>query len=110
MINISPRLLIHSATLKTDEVSDDWGNEDSSTVVNLSKIRYERTTKLVQSSTNKELILNAVLWFDTANSLPNGTTFKKGQTITFDGEDHKIEIIKRYYDDQRLSHYELGLL
>jgi hypothetical protein len=110
MINIPKRLLIHSAILKTNEVLDDWGNDKSHNDVNLLNVRYERTTKLVQSPTNKELILNAILWFDTANSLPSGTTFEKGQEITFDGEVHKIEVIKRYYDDTRLSHYELGLL
>jgi len=110
MIRIPKRLLIHSATLKV--YSKDW-TQDKETSVDtlLTNVRYERVTKLNQTSkTNKDLALKATLWYDSSNSSPKGVNFVEGQIIEFEGVPHTIEVINYYYDDKGLGHEQLGLV
>lgn len=107
---ISKRFLIHSATLKTAETRDKWDKVISATDVPLTFIRVDETNKLVQSSTNMEEQLTAIVFYDTINSRPQNVTFVKDQILVYNGDERRIKTIEPMYDNSRLHHYEIGII
>jgi plasmid replication initiation protein len=64
----------------------------------------------VQTPSNQELKLTAVIFFDITHSRPVGTTFTADQPIIFNGVEHRIVTVEDIYDDEQLHHWELGVV
>lgn len=107
---IPRRMLIHSAQHKTEKATDEWGNEAWSPGSTLSYVRFEPTNKLAMSKDNNEVQLSLLMFFDTRNSLPNGRYFSVGECIEWENEEYIIITAERLYDDERLHHWEVGLV
>lgn len=112
---IQKRLLIHSGVLVTGGTNDIWQKTAATVNVDLKKIRFDNTDKIVKSPTNIERQLTAIMFFDIVNSEPKGQTFVKNQIIKFQTNflplaERRIETIEEVYDGKKLHHYEIGVI
>lgn len=107
---IRKRLLIHSATLrqKTGH-TDSWQNNDYNDI-SLTRVRFEPSNKLVQTPENQETQLLGILFYDSVNSRPLNTTFNPDDLLVFNGRTYTITVVEELYDDEKLHHYEIGLI
>jgi len=103
-------MLIHSGTITGVTTTDRWGNETTTPPVDLKFIRIEPTTKIVKDKQNNEIQLSNLMFYDCKNSLPKGATFNEDTVITINGKEHTIKVIDKLYDENKLHHYELGLI
>lgn len=110
MRSIPKRLLIHSATIKSIETEDRWGNVTTTPPVDLKFIRLEPTKTIVKDSQNNDIQLSTLLFYDCKNSVPKNVEFAKDTLITINGVDHTIKTVEALYDERKLHHYEVGLL
>ena len=76
----------------------------------IKKIRIEPCSRLVTAKDNRQVSLSAVLFYDCKNSRPKNQIFSQGQKVIWNGTEHIIETIEPLYDDNKLHHYELGLI
>lgn len=108
---IRKRLLIHGVTLEKVNSSQEWGTENT-TDYNLTFVRVDPTSQLVQTKDNQERRLTHVLFYDNENSegLPNNVTFEVNDNIIFQGRRHVIVSVMELYDRRKFHHYELGLI
>jgi hypothetical protein len=103
-------LLHDSATLSTSTPDALYTSQDAWTATaTLTSIRIVPSERYIVDKQNRQVQLSAVLFFDTVNSRPLGTTFSVGQRITAYGIDYTIATIATYKADRRVHHYELGL-
>ena len=105
---IPKTLLIHSAEL-FEEKEGGWQEPAREKIAELSRIRIEPCSRLVQTDSNRSVTLEATLFYDCRNSSPANVEFKQGQRLTFGGELYKIELVEPLYDNKRLHHLEVGL-
>ena len=63
------RIMTHSATLREPNTTDEWGVM-TYTETSLSKVHIQPTHTIVKSADNKEVNLNATLFYDPRVSLP----------------------------------------
>ncbi|MDL2257584.1 minor capsid protein [Eubacteriales bacterium OttesenSCG-928-K08] len=108
-------LLPHSCThLYGEKTSDEWGNETYSNSQELTRVRFEPSSKLVKTRDNQEVQLSMLCFFDCVNSTPQGWRFhlaeSVGDGIVWDGMPFEIATIDAIYTAQTLHHYELGLI
>lgn len=107
-----PKLfLIHSAVHRSGKTLDDWGNETWATETDLSRVRFEPSSKLVKTTDNTEVQLSAIMFFDCRNSKPNGEVFGLGDEIEFN--DTKYTVVggtEPLYEATRAHHYEVELI
>ncbi len=87
-----------------------WQNQTLQTVADLKFVRFEPLSKLVTSKDDRQITLSAVMFFDIKNSRPKNVTFYQGQKIEFNNVEYTVETIETLYDNQKLHHYELGLI
>lgn len=106
---IPKRLLIHSAELSTPQSCDVWQKVTYSDPVMLQRVRIEPCTKIVLGANNTQRQQTATLFFDTANSSPDGAEFAVGQRVQALGQTYTVLTVEQLYDDRRLHHYEVGL-
>lgn len=107
---IPKRLLIHTAELKTVGINNTWQDEKITDMTKLKKIRIEPCSRLVTAKDKRQVSLSAVLFYDCKNSCPKNQIFSQGQKVIWNGTEHIIETIEPLYDDNKLHHYELGLI
>lgn len=107
---IPKRLLIHTAELKTVGINNTWHDEETTDIAQLKKIRIEPCSRLVTAKDNRQITLSAVLFYDCKNSRPKNQIFSQGQKVIWHDIEHIIETIEPLYDDNKLHHYELGLI
>lgn len=107
---IPKRLLIHTAELKTAGINNTWQDEKITDMTKLKKIRIEPCSRFVTAKDNRQVSLSAVLFYDCKNSRPKNQIFSQGQKVIWNGTEHIIETIEPLYDDNKLHHYELGLI
>lgn len=107
---IPKKLLIHTVELKTVNTSNTWQDEEETDLILLSKIRIEPCSRLITAKDNRQVSLSAVMLYDCKNSRPKNQIFSQGQKVIWHGTEHIIETIEPLYDDNKLHHYELGLI
>lgn len=76
----------------------------------LQYIRIEEKTILTLSKDGKEIIGNALMFYDYQNSLPNHLTFNKQDLITYNGREYEIRDIEVCKDTSLPHHYEIILV
>jgi len=116
---IPKRIMTHSATLKAVSATDRWG---SPTYVEyeLGKVHIQPTHEIIKSSTDKNVNLKSVLFYDpkisTPASLDWGALQKASDTangqmkVVFMGNEYTVWSIDFLPDDEgRLHHIEVML-
>ena len=73
-------------------------------------VRMEPSSKVIKDKNNNEIQLAATLFFDCRNSKPKNILFEEGDTIIFNKQKHKIQLIEPLFDEKKLHHYEIGLV
>lgn len=105
---ISKRLLPHTAILKHSIGKDRW-DEPTYDDTELSYVRFDPSSKVIQSKTNQELQLNSIMFYDYKNSRPKDVIFDEGDILIFDDKIYKIVAINCPSGFEK-HHLELGLI
>lgn len=105
---IPRRLLPHSATLKTPGAADAW-QQAIYAQRSLIHVRLEPSDKIIASNDNTQRQLVCTMFFDCRNSAPRGTEFFAGQKIVWNEREMTVMTAERFYDGNRLHHWEVGL-
>ncbi len=112
MVAIRPiprRLLPHFAVLQKNR-RNQWGDAETIEESELRFVRIEPSSKMIKDKNNNEIQLAATLFFDCKNSGPKNILFEEGDTIVFNNQKHRIQLIEPLYDEKRLHHFEIGLV
>lgn len=107
---IPKNLLIHEVMLHRSQSKDRWGKTELDRGAHLERVRLEPTSKIVRDKNNAEIRLSAIMFYDCKNSLPRDISFAEDDIIIFNRQKHKIQTVELLYDEQKLHHYELGLV
>lgn len=107
---IPKKLLIHTAQLQRITNKDRWGEGKTDDIAKLEKIRIEPSSRIVRDKNSAEVQLAATLFYDCKNSIPKDFAFKEDDIIMFNEQKLRVQVIEPLYDDNRLHHYELGLI
>ena len=107
---IPKKLLIHTAQLQRITSKDRWGEGKTDDIAKLEKIRIEPSSRIVRDKNSAEVQLAATLFYDCKNSIPKDFAFKEDDIIMFNEQKLRVQVIDPLYDDNRLHHYELGLI
>lgn len=102
-------LLIHKAVLHKVESEDRFGKTALDDGIQLDRVRFEPTDRIVRDSNKSEIKLSAILFYDCKNSKPRGTTFAVDDIITFNQKQYKVQVCD-LLEDKKPHHYELGLV
>ena len=107
---IPKKLLIHTAQLQRITSKDRWGEGKTDDIAKLERIRIEPSSRIVRDKNSAEVQLAATLFYDCKNSIPKDFAFKEDDIIMFNEQKLRVQVIDPLYDDNRLHHYELGLI
>ncbi len=110
MLPIPRALLIHKATIKGEEMSNEWGEIIATDSIDLTSIRLEPTSTVITTKNNQQLQLSAVLFYDCKYSEPKNQAFAEDTVITFNGKGYTVKTVEELYDEKGLHHIELGLI
>ncbi len=103
-------LLIHEVTLCKVFDEDRWGKVILDDSVRIKFVRIEPSKQIIRDKNNAEIQLSATLFYDCRNSRPQDAEFSLDDVIYFHGEKYQIKLVEPLYDDERLHHYEIGLV
>ncbi len=114
------RILKTAAVLTVPQKVERWGEVTPSTT-NLSKTHLQASNAVKRTKDSREVVLRAILFYDTKNSLPRGVDFNalKTQadeaggcmTLDIEGLTYTVETVEPIPDDRGgIHHYELGLV
>lgn len=106
---ISKRMLSCSATMYTEQETDEDRNVVWSEPIELTNIYLSVSEGTSNTSDGKETSDNMTLIYDCWNSLPRGLIFKQGAKVVFEDREYFINRISPCYADG-LHHYEIGLV
>ena len=121
-MQIPKKLLIHSAGLITKFDADKWGNSSSKEIILLKFVRIEPCVKMIADSNGNTIRLSAVLFFDCKNSSPKEIKFAlksdildgrtvEIQQVKFGEKIFTVQTIEPFYaDENKIHHYEVGLM
>jgi len=102
-------LLIHTVTLNKVNTGR-YGDETDVFIAKLEHVRVEPSNKKVISATGEEIQLTATLFIDAANSTPKNIAVSTGQSVVWEGQRYKVEVVERLYDTRKQYHHmEVGL-
>lgn len=76
----------------------------------IKRIRIEPTSKVIRNKNNAEIQLAAILFYDCKNSFPQDIVFSEDDIILFENGKYAVQLIESLYDNQKLHHYEMGLV
>lgn len=107
---IPKRLLIHTVKLQRTISKDRWGEGKTDNGIKLEKVRIEPSSRIVRDKNSAEVQLAATLFYDCKNSVPRDFVFKEDDIILFNGQKLRVQVIEPLYDNNKLHHYELGLI
>ncbi len=107
---IPKSLLIHSVEFREKLEEDKWGKNIVSFEETISYVRFEPSSKIVRTINNSEVQLSATLIYDCTNSRPKNFEFKLDNIISFNNQKHRVVFIEPLYDNNKLHHYEIGLV
>jgi len=112
MMQPIPRhLLIHSAEQQYGKsVRDDDGNESWPLSRQLTQIRFEPSKKMITTSSNTEIRLSMIMFYDQVNSRPASVRFKTGDCIVWHNRAFRVVDVEYLYDQNTLHHQEIGLV
>ena len=115
---VPKRIMTNSATLKAVTETDRWGNT-TYTEYELTRIHVQPTHDVVKNSTDKNVNLNAVLFYDPRVSSPvvdwsalqSASDSANGQMkVVYEGKEYTVYSIDLLPDDEgRLHHVEVLL-
>lgn len=115
---IPKRIMTHSATLKAVGTTDRWGNA-TYIEYQLEKVHIQPTHEVTKNSTDKNVNLNAVLFYDPRVSTPavdwsalqSASDLENGQMkVVYNGKEYTVWSIDLLPDDEgRLHHVEVLL-
>lgn len=115
---IPKRIMTHSATLKAVTTTDRWGNPTYSEYA-LTKVHVQPTHEVTKNSTDKNVNLKSVLFYDPRVSTPlvdwsalqSASDIADGQMkVTYQGKEYTVWSIDLLPDDEgRLHHVEVSL-
>lgn len=108
---IPKKLLIHTVTyeewVEGDGITTDGGHKAP---VTLSNVRLQRLSNIKKSTTQEQLLYNAMLFFDVVNSSSSGEfKFTEKSRVTFDSQQMIVQKVNPV-DAFELHHYEIGLV
>ena len=107
---IPKKLLIHTVQLQRTISKDRWGEGKTDDGFRLEKVRIEPSSRIVRTKNSAEVQLTATLFYDCRNSVPREFEFKEDDIILFNGQKLRVQVIESLYDNNKLHHYELGLI
>lgn len=113
------QILKTAATLKVPQEVDRWGESADATIA-LSKTHLQASNAIKRTKDSREVVLRALLFYDTKNSLPHGVDFDALKTAVDDvggvialdinGLEYHLETVEAIPDNRGgVHHYELGL-
>ena len=115
---IPKRIMTHTATLKALTGTDRWGNQ-TYTEYALSRVHIQPTHEVTKNSTDKNVNLNSVLFYDPKVSSPavdwsalqSASDVANGQMkVVYSGKEYTVWSIDLVPDDEgRLHHVEVLL-
>lgn len=103
-------LLIHSVTHGYNKTVDEWDNIIYANSQAINRVRVEPSTSLKMDKDNKQVQLNALMFYCPKTSTPQDIGFKLDEQITFNNRNYTIVNIELLYDNNKLHHIELGLI
>jgi len=111
MIKQIPRKhLPHTVTQQYDATNDGETISDYTTRT-IKFVRVEERQVLKKSKDGKEIVGNALMFYDYQNSMPKHLTFTQQDLITFNGREYEIVDIETLYGNKDTSHhYEIMLV
>lgn len=107
---IPRKLLIHSAVLHRKTAKDLWGKESLDQGVLLEFVRVDPSGRVIRDKNKAEIQMEATLFFDCRNSRPRDCSFCIDDILAFNGQNYSISVVEPLYDEEKLHHYELGLV
>lgn len=110
MKSIPKKLLIHTVKHIREKETDRWGCSNIEYENELRFVRIEPSKQIARDKNNAEIQLSATLFFDCHNSKPTSVEFRVDDKVLFKGEAYRIKIIEPLHDEDKLHHYELGLI
>lgn len=110
MMAIPKKLLIHTVRLQRIIDKDRWGESKKNSGLTLEKVRVEPSNRIVRDKNSAEVQLAAILFYDCKNSVPKNFAFNEDDIILFNGQKLRVQVIEPLYDENKLHHYELGLI
>lgn len=116
---VPKRIMTHRATLRAVVETDRWGKPTYSEI-SLSRVHIQPTHEVVKNSTDKNVNLNSVLFYDPHVSLPPDVDWNALQTasdvangqmkVVYGGKEYTVFNIDFLPDDEgRLHHVEVLL-
>ena len=115
---VPKRIMTHSATLKAVQSMDRWGNAEYVSY-DLERVHIQPTHEVTKNSTDKNVNLNAVLFYDPRVSSPSvdwsalqtASDIANGQMkVVYAGKEYTVWSIDMLPDDEgRLHHVEVLL-
>ena len=107
---IPKKLLIHTVELHRTISEDRWGEIKTDNGVKVERVRIEPSSQVVRDKNSAEVQLAATLFYDCRNSMPKEVGFKEDDIIVFNGQKLRVKVVEPLYDENKLHHYELGLI
>lgn len=107
---IPKKLLIHAITTAKASGEDFWGSEEQERPAEVTHVRIEPSSKVVRGKNNAELQLAAILFYDCKNSRPQGHKWAVDDLVHFGEENYSVKVVEPLYDEEKLHHYEMGLV
>lgn len=119
MLRTIPKcILTHSAVLRTVVDTDRWGSP-AYTDTPLSKVHVQPVHEFIKTKDDKEIRLNAILFFDCRLSVPSmdwqslfhSSALEDGQLkVVYNGREYTVYSIDLVPDDEgHLHHVEVGM-
>jgi hypothetical protein len=107
---IPQSLLIHEAVYEEFLNNERWGEVFAAPVA-LSNVRIQPAKGLIKDTIREAISARAVLFYDTAHSMPVIDNFKIKSKITFNNEIYSISDVQTFYAfEEAPHHYELILV
>ena len=111
MMAIPKKLLIHSAAVYQEaKTGSGWNGATMKLIGQLTHVRIEPSSRVVRDKNNREQQLAATLFFDCKNSQNTAGALKEDLIVDFQGQKHRIVSVEPLYDENKLHHYEIGMV
>ena len=108
---IPKKLLIHTAAVYQDtKTGSGWNGATLERIGQLMHVRIEPSSRVVRDKNNREQQLAATLFFDCRNSQNTAGDLKEDLIVDFQGQKHRIVSVEPLCDENKLHHYEIGMV
>ena len=107
---IPKRLLNHTVNRHKVAEKDRMGKVILDTGITIKHVRIEPSSKVIRDKSGAEIQLAATMFYDCRNSEPRNVQFAVDDIINFSGQCFSVQAVEPLYDNNRLHHYELGMI